>query len=108
MFFPDRSKEAFSRLELFALSVRVCLFARPGVDVSMGTGGDGIVGGEGGMEERSFLRCVGCFDLLGVDICLAGGCVAPDFVHLPILSKLNKSGWGSNHFCSYAKMDKNG
>ena len=34
--------------------------------------------------------------------------VAPDFVHLPILSKLNKSGWGSNHFCSYAKMDKNG
>ena len=34
--------------------------------------------------------------------------VAPDFVHQPLLSKLNKSGWGSNHFCSYAKMDKNG
>ena len=41
-------------------------------------------------------------------IALALGNVAPDFVHQPLLSKLNKSGWGVNHFCSYANMDKNG
>ena len=72
------AKRLFATLELFALSVRVCLFAGPGVDVSMGTGEDGIVGGGGGIEERSFLPCVGCFDLLGDDICLAGGCSSSD------------------------------
>ena len=33
-------------------------------------------------------------------------CVAPDFVHLPILSKLNKSGWGSYLFVHMLKWTK--
>ena len=57
--------------------------------------------------EGSIIEIVKHFKYLGI-VFTTGGSVAPDFVHQPLLSKLNKSGWGSNHFCSYAKMDKNG